>query len=162
MTTEALAKFKYHIDLGGGGGTSLLERNNPGTLEKLALPGLLFHHMSGATDWYHEHLVPWVHYVPVKEDLSDLRQQFEWAEKHERKARSIAKAGTEFVRRMSRPEGMEELYRRHLLKPLENIIESFQPMEEMPADLLGGGDGLTFKEVMRCSGFNVDECPLLH
>ena len=35
------AKFKYHIDLGGGGGTTWTV-----TIEKLAMPGLLFHHMT--------------------------------------------------------------------------------------------------------------------
>mmetsp|Transcript_28707 Transcript_28707/g.58554 ORF Transcript_28707/g.58554 Transcript_28707/m.58554 type:complete len:443 (-) Transcript_28707:605-1933(-) len=41
MPLEELAKYKYHIDIGGGGGTTW-----SGTLEKLALPGLLFHHVT--------------------------------------------------------------------------------------------------------------------
>ncbi|KAL9188267.1 hypothetical protein ACHAXT_006645 [Thalassiosira profunda] len=156
MTSEQLAHYKYHIDLGGGGGTSW-----SGTIQKLALPGLLFHHETGARDWYHEHLVPWIHYVPVREDLSDLRERFLWAERHERKARNIAKAGIEFVRRMGRPEGLDELYRRHFLRPLENIGDSFHPDEQMPLDsVMSGANGLTFKEIMRCTGYNAEECTL--
>jgi len=157
MTSLELARYKYHIDIGGGGGTTW-----SGTIQKLAMPGLLFHHTTAAKDWYHEHLVPWVHYIPVREDLSDLREQFEWAEHHDRKARAIAKAGTEFVRRMGRPEGLDEMYRRHFLKPLQDVMNAYQPMGEMPKELLGRGDDkLLFKEVMRCSGYNKDECTLV-
>eukprot|EP00970_Alexandrium_tamarense_P015937 scaffold5763_cov144-Alexandrium_tamarense.AAC.1 len=45
MSLEELAKYKYHIDIGGGGGTTW-----SGTLEKLALPGLLFHHETETRD----------------------------------------------------------------------------------------------------------------
>jgi len=159
MAMEELANFKYHIDIGGEGGTS--EHNSPGMLEKLALPGLLFHHVSGGVDWYHEHLVPWVHFVPVKEDLSNLREQFEWAEKNKEKAQKIAKEGTDFVRRMGMPEGLDELHRRHLLKPLEELIHAFQPAEEMPT-LFRGESGFVFEEIMRCSGYDAHGCSLLH
>ncbi|KAL7538398.1 hypothetical protein ACHAXR_008530 [Thalassiosira sp. AJA248-18] len=155
MSMEEMAKYKYHIDLGGGGGTDW-----SGTIQKLAMPGLLFHHQTGGVDWFHEHLMPWVHFIPVKEDLSDLKEQFEWAEANDHKARYIAKQGTDFVRRMGRPEGADELYRRHFLKPLEDVIENFKPMKELPPDFLAGGD-LIFKEVMRCSGNNVEECRIL-
>ena len=30
----------------------------------------------GLQMWYHERLKPWVHYIPVKADLSDLHQRF--------------------------------------------------------------------------------------
>jgi len=164
MSLEELAKFKYHIDIAGGRGTAMENPNtkhhNPGTLEKLALPGLLFHHVSGAKDWFHEHLVPWVHYVPVKEDLSDLRQMYEWAEENDEKARAIANAGTDFVRQMGRPEGMDELYRRHLLKPLQDIIEAFQPIEATTILSVVNDGGLVFADVMRCNGYNVNECIL--
>jgi hypothetical protein len=152
LSLDELAKYKYHIDLGGGGGTSL-----SGTIQKLAFPGVLFHPETSGYDWYHEHLQPWVHYVPVKEDLSDLKEKNEWAERHDRKARAIAKMSTEFVRRMGRPEGLEELYRRHFLKPLEDVMEAYQSNGGL-TDL--GGDILIFKEIMRCSGYNIDDCVL--
>ena len=40
------AKYKYHIDLAGGGGTTWT-----GTMQKLALPGLLFHHVTPTKDY---------------------------------------------------------------------------------------------------------------
>ena len=152
LSLDELAKYKYHIDIGGGGGTSV-----SGTIQKLAFPGVLFHPETSGYDWYHEHLQPWVHYVPVKEDLSDLKEKYEWAERHDRKARAIAKMSTEFVRRMGRPEGLEELYRRHFLNPLEDVMEAYQSNGGL-TDL--GGDILLFKEIMRCSGYNIHDCVL--
>ena len=58
MTKCEMARFKYHIDIGGNGGTTW-----QGTIDKLAMPGLLFHHDSGMKDHFHDELKPWVHYV---------------------------------------------------------------------------------------------------
>ena len=158
MSSEEMARYRYHIDLGGGGGTTW-----EGTMQKLAIPGLLLHHVTTATDWYDEHLVPWVHFVPVMEDLRDLRERFEWAERHPDRAREIVRAATDFVRRLGTPEGMDEMYRRHFLRPLEGIVEAFQLMAGMTVNLLDGGgvEGIVFKNVMRCSGHNADRCLLL-
>ena len=73
MDLETLATYKYQIDIGGGGGTTW-----SGTLEKLAMPGVLFHHVTPTKDYFHDLLVPYVHYIPVKDDLSDLREKYEW------------------------------------------------------------------------------------
>jgi hypothetical protein len=45
MSPHTMAKYKYQIDLGGGGGTSW-----EGTLTKLQMPGVLFHHESKLSD----------------------------------------------------------------------------------------------------------------
>lgn len=36
----------------------------------------------GFKQWFYERLEPWVHYIPVAADLSDLRRRFDWAEAH--------------------------------------------------------------------------------
>ena len=62
MSGEQLAQYKYQIDFGGAGGTTWT-----GTLEKLAMPGLLFHHETPAKDFYYNSLKAWHHYVPVRD-----------------------------------------------------------------------------------------------
>ncbi|KAL7491036.1 hypothetical protein ACHAWT_001260, partial [Skeletonema menzelii] len=52
MSLETLARYKYHIDTGGGGGTTW-----SGTLEKLGLPGLLMHHETPMKDYLHDKMV---------------------------------------------------------------------------------------------------------
>ena len=42
-----------------------------------------------AEQWYQRKLVPYYHYVPVVNDLSDLKNQIEWARHNEDKAAKI-------------------------------------------------------------------------
>lgn len=34
-------------------------------------------------EWYYDILKPWVHYVPVKRDLSDLVEKIEWLKEND-------------------------------------------------------------------------------
>jgi ABC-type nitrate/sulfonate/bicarbonate transport system substrate-binding protein len=46
-----------------------------------------------ARDWFHQFIEPWVHYIPVATDLSDLEERWRWAETHPEQAQRIAAAG---------------------------------------------------------------------
>ena len=94
MSLEQLAAFRYQLDLGGAGGTTW-----EGTLEKLAMPGVLLHHETPAMDWFYDQIHPYEHYIPVRTDLADLYQQYKWAESHQDQAKAIAQRGTAFARR---------------------------------------------------------------
>lgn len=59
------------------------------------MPGLLFHHITPTRDYIHDQIHPWVHYVPVREDLTDLMEKLEWAETHQDEARRISENATE-------------------------------------------------------------------
>jgi hypothetical protein len=125
MDLETLATYKYHIDIGGGGGTTW-----SGTLEKLVLPGVLFHHVTPTKDYFHDLLVPYVHYIPVKDDLSDLREKYEWAESHPQQAKQIANAGTELVASFGTVEGFMALYSRFYEEPLRQVVEAYVPLRQ--------------------------------
>jgi len=191
MTQQA--RYKYHIDLGGGGGTTwtvsiyillssllfirsiriqlnliyiyfLHPHSIQGTIEKLALPGLLFHHVTPTKDWFHDLLVPWEHYVPVNEDLSDLKSKYEWAQKHPREAKNIAENGTRFARWMGTVEGFSQLYEQHFLNPLKNVVNAYQPtLPEGYEDtsiieiIESKGEG-QYDIVSRCSGLVANSC----
>eukprot|EP00584_Thalassiosira_punctigera_P013834 CAMPEP_0172553312 /NCGR_PEP_ID=MMETSP1067-20121228/50006_1 /TAXON_ID=265564 ORGANISM="Thalassiosira punctigera, Strain Tpunct2005C2" /NCGR_SAMPLE_ID=MMETSP1067 /ASSEMBLY_ACC=CAM_ASM_000444 /LENGTH=644 /DNA_ID=CAMNT_0013341477 /DNA_START=250 /DNA_END=2184 /DNA_ORIENTATION=+ len=157
MTQQA--KYKYHIDLGGGGGTTWT-----GTVEKLALPGVLFHHVTPTKDWFHDLLVPWQHYIPVKTDLSDLREKFEWAESHPVEAKQIAEQGTAFARWMGSPEGFARLYEDHLVAPLRNVLRAYRPLpprykgKSALEIIMESGKKKGFTIVGRCSGLHSNSC----
>ena len=51
--------------------------------------------------WYYDDLKPWVHFVPVSEDLHDLDDRTAWLLTHDDEARVIAQAGQELVRAMT-------------------------------------------------------------
>jgi hypothetical protein len=53
--------------------------------------------MTNATCWFMKYLVPNVHYVPVKYDLSDLVEQIVWIQKHDQESKQIAQNAYEFA-----------------------------------------------------------------
>lgn len=53
---------------------------------------------------YYHRLTPWVHYVPVKRDLSDLIEKVEWAKANDEMAKTIAKNGANFARNNLLPQ----------------------------------------------------------
>lgn len=46
--------------------------------------------------WFSKFLIPWVHFVPVKNDLSDLIEKFEWCQKNDEKCKKIAESALHF------------------------------------------------------------------
>lgn len=68
-----------------------------GTVEKLVLPGILFHHVTPTRDWFHTHLKLWEHNISVRSNLLDLRENYEWAKSHPWETQGIAEAWTAFV-----------------------------------------------------------------
>jgi hypothetical protein len=54
----------------------------------------------GFRQWYYDRLVPWVHYVPVRADLSDLLDAARWVEANPEDAERIAVAGQKLAQGM--------------------------------------------------------------
>lgn len=83
--------YKYLIDVDG-------EVNAwSGLFWKLYSRSVVFKVESHYEQWYYGDLVPWVHYIPVKGDLSDLYRRFEWAFQHDEECRCIAENGRAFA-----------------------------------------------------------------
>jgi hypothetical protein len=58
---------------------------------------LVFKSDSKWIQWYYSQLTPWVHYIPIKTDLSDLVEKLEWAIQNELLAKTIAHNSREFA-----------------------------------------------------------------
>ncbi|MEO1330695.1 MAG: glycosyl transferase family 90, partial [Pseudomonadota bacterium] len=54
-------------------------------------------------------LVPYKHYVPIKDDLSDISQQLDWCEANPDRCREIAAASTEYMQRFLDPEFEQDI-----------------------------------------------------
>lgn len=150
MNSKDLAGYKYQIDLGGGGGTTWT-----GTLQKLAMPGLLFHHCTPTKDYIHDYIEPWVHYVPIAPDLSDLKEKFDWAEANPKAAKLIADQGTEFVRSLGTTEGFGSLFQDNFIEPVMAVMEGYQPSSTPWREILketNGIDGHMFEPSIHCNG----------
>jgi hypothetical protein len=81
-------KFKYHLDVGGCSGTSW-----GGLRWKMCTTGnLVFKIETTMIKWWYT-LIPYKHYIPVKEDLSNLYEQYIYIENNPQVAYSIALNG---------------------------------------------------------------------
>lgn len=102
-------KYKYLIDVQG--------RGYSGRTKMLMFSGrpLFIADRKWKEFWYQD-LVPFKHYIPVKEDLSDLTAQLDWVEANPEEAQRIAENAQAFAR--------ERLTRKAALRYLENTIVS--------------------------------------
>jgi hypothetical protein len=149
MSPQRMLRYRYQIDLGGLGGTTWA-----GTLDKLSFPGLLLHHETPAQDWFYPQMKPWVHYVPIRTDLSDLRDKYEWAEAHPKEAEEIARAGTAFVKDLMSSETVREEYERYFVRSLGRYVQAYQPaMDETLDGILGQyeEEGFVVEQFSECN-----------
>jgi hypothetical protein len=146
MHSIMMSKFKYQIDLGGGkshqyyychqglsmlyslilyiiGGGTTWE----GTLTKLLMPGLLFHHETPTKDWFYDFMEPYVHYIPVDLELNNLRSQYEWALANPDKVKTIAENSTKFAEYLLSAEYIEKLYKELFVDFFGQLIQAYQP-----------------------------------
>lgn len=73
--------------------------------------------------WYYGALTPFEHFIPVKEDLSDLVEKIQWAKENDDEARSIAEAGAVFARENLTPEDTL-CYLYHLIHSYAKLLKS--------------------------------------
>ena len=85
-------KYKYLIDVDGN--TSTFER----FFWLLLSNSLILKQQSSNLQWYYRALQPMVHFLPVKEDFSDLIEQIQWAKTHDREVKKMAEQATQFAR----------------------------------------------------------------
>jgi hypothetical protein len=88
---DLVSTYKYLLDIGGNGYSGrlsyLLFSNRP----------LLFVERDHV-QYYVKDLEPYVHYVPVKRDLSNLIEQIQWMQANEEKCKEIAKNAQDFAK----------------------------------------------------------------
>lgn len=90
-------KYKYQIALDGNICTF------PGYQWRLLSNCTVFKQQSNDMTWFYRALKPYKHYIPVKHDLSDLKQKIKWADDYPNKAKKIAKNGMHFAKRNLMP-----------------------------------------------------------
>jgi hypothetical protein len=87
---ETLTKYKYLIDIGGNGYSGRLKY-----LLFSQRPVLIVDRVY--IEYFYEDLIPFVHFIPVKEDLSDLIVQVNWMKNNPEKSLDIANNAFEFA-----------------------------------------------------------------
>jgi len=127
IEADAQSRYKYLIDFGGGGGTTWR-----GTLTKLKMPGLLFHHSTPFVDWFYEdYLQDRVNCLFVNWDLSNLKEQYDWAESHPEEAKRIAEQGTKLATYLFSSAYMSKLYDNLFVNYLKEVVNAYKEDETM-------------------------------
>ncbi|PIS00777.1 MAG: hypothetical protein COT84_05570 [Chlamydiae bacterium CG10_big_fil_rev_8_21_14_0_10_35_9] len=108
-------KYKYLLDIDGNYSTStrcrwILLSNS--TLVKV---------MSQKSQWYYKALEPWVHFVPVEQDLADLEKHLNFLISNDTLAKEIADQGQELGKAIFSKD-MVELYVIRLLEAYSKYI----------------------------------------
>jgi len=138
MDPTEMSHYKYQIDLGGGGGTTWR-----GTLTKLGMPGVLFHHETPTKDWFFDDMKKWIHYVPVDWTLGDLRDRFLWAQHNPKHAKRISDEASKLHEHFMQEPYMEKVYNElfvdYLGKVLDAYVPTRGPWEDRKREYLQGG-----------------------
>jgi len=87
---NTLLKYKYIVSISGNSYAGLLR---PALLSN----SCVLRQDSLAQEWYESKLKQWVHFVPVKYDLSDLFKKILWAKEHDNECKHIARRGRVFA-----------------------------------------------------------------
>lgn len=73
---------------------------------------LLFKVQSNKIQWYYNQLFPYIHYVPIKQDFSDLSTQYEWAESNQEKVQLIIKNARYLADKIFTQDAIDEATRK--------------------------------------------------
>lgn len=107
-------KYKYLLSIDG----------NTCTFARMAWilysNSVLMKHDSEEVQWYYSYLQPYENYIPIKEDFSNLEQQYKWAENNPLLATEIANNGRVLAQEVFSENGIRDA-----------LIESFNRYHEM-------------------------------
>ncbi|CAN2387799.1 O-glucosyltransferase 1 [Pristimantis euphronides] len=91
-------------------------------LKHLFLCGsLVFHVGDDWQEFFYHRLDPWVHYIPVNQDLSDVRELLEFVKVNDEEARKIAERGRQFIGEHLRMEDVSN-YWQTLLNQYSSLL----------------------------------------
>ena len=121
---DTFGKYRYQLDLGGGGGTTW-----SGVIPKLAMPGVLFHHVTSMKDSYFDLLKPYEHYYPLKEDFSNFEELVQEVRDDPEKAKRISAAATAWVKEFRKVGSLLKHNYDTLAVPLARSLDPTRQLE---------------------------------
>jgi len=65
---------------------------------RLLSQSVIFKPDSKEIQWFYRDLQPYIHYIPIKSDLSDLIEKLDWAKKHDAECKQIADRAYQFAK----------------------------------------------------------------
>jgi hypothetical protein len=139
LTSEEQSKYKYIINVDGHVAAFRL------SLE-LNMGSVILMIDSSWKIWYRDMLEPWIHYIPVKKDLSDLIDQIKWCRDNDEKCEQIAQNARDFYIKYLQEDGILD-YTQKLLVDLKIETGLYLYNKTTPLNLLVSDEfkSLTYK-----------------
>lgn len=100
---ESFFNFKYVVDVDG------YHCAWKSLFLKLMMGSVVLKVESPFEQWYHDRLVPWLHYVPVSKDVKELKEVHQWLLSNDQAAREIAQAGSDFIASINLESALDQL-----------------------------------------------------
>ena len=117
LTPEEQTRYKYVVNVDGHVSAFRL------SLE-LSMGSVVLLQDSKYRVWFRKYLKEYVHYVPIKEDLSDLYDKIRWCRAHDAECRQIAKNARDFYDTFLTKKGILD-YAQLLLVNIKNITGTY-------------------------------------
>ena len=97
-TYSQQARYRYILSLSGGGAWTFYR------MYAFLTGSLIFCQDGPQKLWYYDYFKPMIHFVPVKEDLSDLKEKLMWARKNPEEAARIARSSRTLAKSTFHPD----------------------------------------------------------
>ena len=114
IDSKEMMKYKYILDVDGNGCTW------DATAWKLNSGSVIFKTESGWRQWFYDKYIPWVHYIPIADDFSDLQEKYHWCESNPDKCMDIINAAKDLFQEIyafpNVVEYMREMIRSRILE----------------------------------------------
>jgi hypothetical protein len=95
-----MINYKYVLDIDGNASTW------DATAWKLNSGSVIFKTDSNWEQWFYKEFKPWVHYVPVADDFSDIQERYKWCEANPEKCEEMIRKAKELFQTIYRHENV--------------------------------------------------------
>jgi|LauGreSBDMM110SN_4_FD.fasta_scaffold45002_1 hypothetical protein len=111
IAREDMINYKYILDIDGNASTW------DATAWKLNSGSVIFKSDSNWVQWFYDEYKPWIHYIPIADDFSDIQEKFNWCEDNPERCLEI----TQNAKRL-----FQKIYRHHnVVKYTEDLLEKW-------------------------------------
>jgi hypothetical protein len=111
IESKEMVEYKYILDMDGNACTW------DATAWKLNSGSVLFKVESGWRQWFYDSFHPWIHYVPIADDFSDLQEKYHWCETHPVECETMVSNAKDLFQEVYRFSNVVE-YSRNVLSKL--------------------------------------------
>lgn len=90
INRDEMLQYKYLLDIDGNASTW------DATAWKLNSNSVILKTESIWKQWFYNGFIPWVHYIPIANDFSDLQEKYKWCEEHQEECEKIVENAKNF------------------------------------------------------------------